>query len=620
MYDAFYRFKVVDQYSGPLGKIIASTKKAQDAINKMSRTTDTFGSRFTGAVGKFGRNAKKMVSHLRTVGMHLGQASSKMTNFRTIVGAGIAMAALRIPVQRAVSFESRMIDVARVQQNITSAQKAQLSGQIQRTAVQYGMDPDAVAGIAYEAGKVGTKVSEMDEFVKLVSRTAVAFDVLEKEAGRSIGTIKTRMKLTVDETGNLLDAVNYLADNTSATGKRTIEIIERTVGTMGLIKMPPEAVAGWAAFADQLEVTPELAASGLDMFVRKMQRMPGMMKYLLKDPSGTLKATLRHLKKTIAKEDLPTVLKSLFGEKANRMISKMINNLGLMDTTFEKSGKGAGSMMAEFTKQQKAAEAAIGRMKAGFAIIAEAIGKTLLPDVKDLGAYVKDNVFAFKAFIEQHSGLVRIAAAVTGIVASVVGLGILIGVISSITMGFAALFTPIGMVLGGLVLIAGALGYMSVNSEKVRESNAKLSAAFGELGEYLDTLWGVENKVEDSWLYTFVEWITSGAIDFAAEKVREFTTDLKTSIDNWNAIVKYFKGSWFKDIVAGGEAKLKQELEFQERRPPINQGANSQSQLQGTIKVQAEPGTKVTSAKINAVGADGNNLADYYDALGMSNQ
>ena len=423
-YDAFYRFKIVDQYSGPLGKIIASTKKAQYAIDKMSRTTDTFGSRFTGAVGKFGRNAKKMVSHLRTVGMHLGQASSKMTNFRTIVGAGIAMAALRVPVQRAVSFEARMIDVARVQQNITPAQEAALGGQIQRTAVNYGMDPDAVARIAYEAGKVGTKVPEMEEFVKLVARTAVSFDMLEQEAGRAIGTIKTRIGLTVGETDKLLSAVNYVADNTNATAKRTIEIIERTAGTMGLMEMPKEAVASWAAFADRLEVTPELAASGLDMFMRRMQRMPGMMKYLLKDPSGTLKTTLHHLKTTISKEDLPKVLKDLFGEKANRMISKMINNLDLLDENFGLVGNSAGSLMKEFEKQQKSAEASIGRIKAGFAIITKTIGDALLPDVKDLGMYVKENVFAFRDFIKQHSGLVRIAAAMTGIVASVVGLGI----------------------------------------------------------------------------------------------------------------------------------------------------------------------------------------------------
>ncbi len=73
-----------------------------------------------------------------------------------------------------------------------------------------------------------------------------------------------------------MDAINFLADNTATSGKRAVEVVARTVGTMKAIKMPPELVAGWAAFADQVEVTPELAASGLNMMIRRMTKIPSL--------------------------------------------------------------------------------------------------------------------------------------------------------------------------------------------------------------------------------------------------------------------------------------------------------------------------------------------------------
>ena len=239
--------------------------------------------RFSGPLNAFERKVKKATRGVISMGERLQRTGDKMQNLAGAVGGAAVGAALTKFVKQSVAVEDALTDLVRVG-DLTDSQLNAMESSMEALSEELGKDKVGLLQQAFEGLKMGIPLEELDDFVKLGARTAVAFDMADSEAGRALGSIRAKLGLSQTAISDLMDQVNFLADSFAANGPDMINIIERTSGTMGTMRFPPEVVSGLAAFANQVETTSELAASGLNMMFNKFKRSPKLIKELMADP------------------------------------------------------------------------------------------------------------------------------------------------------------------------------------------------------------------------------------------------------------------------------------------------------------------------------------------------
>ena len=502
---------------------------------------------------RFEAGMKKISAGMGRIGINAGRVKDSMMAFGAAAGAGLVVAA-----KKSMDFESVMADVSKVM-NIASNDPAMIGFKenILKTSVAMGKLPKNIAEIAVAGGKLGIAMKDMDKFIGVVSRTSVAFDMLESTAGEQIGSIQAKLGLTVNETGNLMDAVNYLADNTAAGGARMIEIIARTSGTLKSIDMPRKFMAGWAAFADQMEVTPELAASGLNMMIAKMRQMPGMLELMVKSPQGAIEGLLKSLSGLDAVTRAKQVDK-LFGPEAGRFVLKAVNNMKKYDETMRlvvDDTKFAGSMMKELANKLGTSETAWGKIKAIFDVVAITVGDVLTPIIKEIAPKIVNLGFAFREWAKANPGLLKLGLALAGI--------------SAILVPILAIASVIG---APLLAVGAAIMGISAAITEVIMNWKYLVADFKAFIDWINSIGeNVINKIRS--LFGF------GEVNLLAEAKKQLET--KTNIGG--AATSFW-------------GQLKKDFGFGEKGIAAQNAAASKSTLNGNIVVSAKPGSKVESA------------------------
>lgn len=558
-YSISYIYEIIDKYTPALKRIGRMTEGFKDGIKKTS-----------GALKKFGDQAGRLENAFA------GLAA----------GAGLALVA-----GKAMDFEDVMTDVAKVVNFTSDDQFPQLREQIFKTSTELGKLPKDIAAIAVEGGKLGVLPEDMNDFIGVVSRTSVAFDMFEQTAAANIGSIKAKVGLTVQETGNLMDAVNYLADNTSAGGSRMIEVIARTAGNLAAFKMPTKFMAGWAAFADQMEVSPELAASGLNMMINRMKKMPGMVEKLVKDPNTAIKSVLEKL---AGLDDVMRTKKvdELFGPEAGRFVLKAVNNIKLLDKTLGLVGDDAkygGSMMRELEKKLKTASTATDKMRAVFDILMITIGDALLPTIKELGPKVVKAGLAFREWALAHPGIVKIGLAFMAITAALV-----------------PMLTVLGLMTPAILMIGGLIGGITIPIAVGILAFAAMAAAVYQIWSnwdllvqdfYTDTAWMKEllNDLKDWWLEAFTfDFIVSG---------------IENTVNAFNRMLNVVQPglNW----LAGVGAKVAGFLGLGGEGVAAANGAATQGNINGQITVAPAKGAEIKGATMdtNLPGNLGFNIA-----------
>lgn len=601
-FSAEYVYRILDKYSGPLNQITRATEKFKDRARKASVATK--------------RLSKRMEN-----------AGQSMANFRSMIGGAAITAGMFKFAKGASVMEDAMADVGRVT-GLGGKALDSMQEKLQRMGRETGRSAEGLAAIAYEGGKLGIANDQMLGFVMTVTKTAAAFDMADSEAGRAMGSIRAKLGLTVAGVDTLMQRVNFLADNTSASGNQMIEIIERTSGTFKTLNIPAEVSAGWAAFANQVEVTPELAASGLNMMMSRMMKMPGMLEKMLKDPK---KAVVNFLKRF---EDMPearrgkAILK-VFGDEAGRFVLKAVANTKLLDDAMgmAASNKALGSMDREFANILARSSTAGKRVKETFIDIARTIGSVFLKVFDKYSARlikVSDHILEF---VKAHPGLVKIAGAVGLILAAVVAIAVPVGLLFSIIAGGLPIMSALLAVVGGISLpvvalvfgiiaLISAVGMVYNRSEKFRKSLSNLVEAFRPLtdGIKMAVFW-VLSKLSPAFSDTFSGmsvdvkgWgdLFAGTINIIADLIRglfNMIGNLGEAMgalsmgefgDAWEAVKRGFDSAegdtpYFKGV--GMEASsLKAAHEVYQ---------NNKVEVTGGIDVTASGGAQVKRAEIN---------------------
>jgi TP901 family phage tail tape measure protein len=621
-----YTYQLIDKYSGPLSKIIAATKHhtrfleenqkamrdANSTITRMANRTDRLGGSLKALqsntalrglteqakdlneqIDKMGR-AKLRVPGVGGQGAAAG--GGRFSRFGAaasgLSGVGLGMAGSSI-LQQTASVENAMIDLGRAT-DLPAADLKAFEERFMSLSEKIGISTDKLAIMAYEASKAGIPTEELDRFVKITANSAVAFEVLEEEAGRALGSIKAKMGLSIGALQEMMDRINSVADATSADGANMINIVERLSGTFNLLKVPPAVAAGLAGVADQLETSPELAASGMQMMIRQMMKAPSLAEKMVKAPAATIREQMMKLAKLPQAKQMAAAM-SMFGDEAGRFAVKMAGNIKLFDETMDKAAKAEamGSMEREMQSKLKSLSMLWKNLKNGVMNVAVAIGESLAPDIKRFGDWLREITPRVREFVREHPGLTKLAVAGAAILAA-------FALAAPIVMALGAAFSFVGAAVGlismPLLLIGGLIAGIIYKWKEWTESGHPLVTSINNI---IDTVGRVGTKIGE--LFTQTEG-GKQTIDFLSASFDFLGVMISKVVDLLDWFIQKFERSLdlAKEFSSGNmaEAMKQQTAEMlpwymKPMMDMIPTGADGgESQVNGTITVKAEPGTK----------------------------
>ena len=638
-----YTYQLIDKYTRPLEKIIAATrahtrflKENQEAVRatnailtRMSNRAERLGGSLRALEGNnalrsltdqaraLNEQIDKM-SRARLPGIgpggagmpgapgrggdRFGAVASRFGRFggamSGIAGLGIGAGLSNIARQTA-TVEDAMIDLGRVT-DLPAAELKKFEARFMTLSEQIGISTDKLATMAFEGAKLGLPTAELDQFVTLTANAAVAFEVAESEAGRALGSIKAKMGLSVDALQELLDRINFTADATAADGGRMINIVERLSGTFNSLKVPPDVAAGFAAFADQIEVSQERAATGMEAILNKMAQSPALAEKLMKDPMGTVESFFARLKDLPDSRRIAAATK-LFGAEHGDFALKMATNMELFNDTMQKAAesKAIGSMEREMQSRLGAMSMLWRNLKNAVTNVAVTIGEELAPDIKALGDKIREMIPKIREFVREHPGLVKFAIAGVAILGA-------FALAAPIVIGLGAAFSFVGAAVALIsapiaAAIALAIG-IALKWKEWSESGHPLVVVVKSIGDRIGRLisW-IGGLIEKSGAATKVIDAISDAFDFLGTILAIPLQALDQIIWAIEKVIELAGKLTFGNVLEGvGEASknlLPAPLRLGVAAFEAFSGGPSSSEVNGTITVKAEPGTKAKVAQ-----------------------
>lgn len=390
-----YIYEIIDKYTGPLKRIAAETDRFRASAQSAPPAIERMSAAMSG-IASLG------------IGAFLVQAT-----------------------QKSLALDDAMHDLAK---NVPADTIDGFKQKFRDMSIEMGKSAVGLAQIAYEGSKMGLAGADLEKFTTTVAKVSTAFEMTDQAAGEAIGSINAKLGYSVQQVTTLMARVNFLADNFTSDGGRMIEIIQRTSGTMATLKMPDTLIASLASFADTLETSPELAASGLNMMFEKMMENKKKMAGLLANPQKTIAAELEKYKKMDAVKRAAAIFKD-YGSNAGKFVLKAVEQSGQLNEMIEKaaSSKALGSLDAEFQNRLGRASNVIERVKAGFEDMMVTIGDQIKIVISEFGPLTLSVMQSVRAFTAANP------------------------VVLKASLVFLALLASVALVGGAFALVAGAI-------------------------------------------------------------------------------------------------------------------------------------------------------------------
>lgn len=501
-----------------------------------------------------------------------------------------AGATVTAPVKRTttdfMSFEDAMIGVARQVQglkddagNFTPEFDAwkikiqELSKELPLTTVQ-------IANMIESAARMDIAKEELEDFVRLNTQMAIAFDAQNPdELVDQFGKVSKNFKLTIADTKDLADTINWLDDNAISKGTGIIGYMNRVAGISGIAKISAKNMAALGSTLQTLGAEEEDSATAVTTIFTRLgvagnhSEVDGGLKKLGLDPQkiakgmasnaqDTLMLIVERIKK-LKDEDKLDVMKGLVGIPHIKTISKLVDNteewrrqIALANDELAKN-----SMSREFQTRMKALSASTGIFQNRLFNLSSTIGGTLAPTLKDIMSKAGDGVDKFKNWIEANpelaSKIMIVVAAVGGALTAFGGLSLalsfLVYPIARVALGFNY-FLKISKGLGtGVGLLAKAFAWFGatavkavINLTRVMFANPIIAIIMLIIGALI-LLWQNWDTVKESlskgwaWLSEQANEIWTNITNAISEKVETLKNKVGEITDS---IGNYFNEKW----------------------------------------------------------------------------
>ncbi|TEB13361.1 phage tail tape measure protein [Pelotomaculum propionicicum] len=345
--------------------------------------------------------------------------------------------------------------------------------------------PDTMAKAFAMSARSGVKGMEnIDRFARMGTMMGTAFEAPAEEVTENFAKIGSAMKIDlgtkegIDQLEALADTVNYLDDQTNASGADIIEVLKRIGGTATALlpTLSRNSLAGLSTGLLQMGETSETAGTALNSLLTKVAAAPAQAKPFhealakvgisaqdlqagaLKDAEGTILG----LFESIGKLDAGTrndVLAELFGAEHIDTLSKISGNYADFVEIIKKGNSDAakGSMFKEFEIMSKTAARQLEGVKASIARSAVSMSDVLMPSLLSAAQGFQSFMEKVQKLAEEHPNLTKfLVGGSAGFIGFAIGASAIGWAVSAAISPFAKFFGWATKIELGAKLASGA--------------------------------------------------------------------------------------------------------------------------------------------------------------------
>ena len=377
---------------------------------------------------KLGTSVTKLNAKYKTLDNTLKKGEAIKARRSAIRGQVFDMvalgAAIGAPVTAAIGFENAMADVKKVIALPDDKERAdnvikELEKGLKQMSRTIPISAKGLATIAASGAQLGvgakkndltgqieTNVKELQKFVEIASKMAIAFDLSEEEAGTAMANLSNIFGIAITDMDGLGDAINHLSDNTAAKAKDIVKALTRVGGVGKSFGLDPTVIAALADSFIALGKAPEEAGTAINRLLTRLltadQQSPKFQKALQKmgldatelknaisnDAEGALVSFLDQLSK-VEKIERTGIIFGLFGQQQVGSISALAGQIDVftkaLDTLKSKDSQGElkliGSMEREFKNRSATTANQINLFTNSLGELGINMGATLLPAI-----------------------------------------------------------------------------------------------------------------------------------------------------------------------------------------------------------------------------------------------
>lgn len=425
-----------------LDRIPGASASAESSIVTLRKRQKELGDQIDVTRRKIEANAKGM--------QRFGAAAGKMTlGIGAFKGLGAAASSVKSaisgPVQASMKMEDAIADLAKVS-DFTPEGLERMKRELERMSLMIPMSADGLAQIAAAAAGAGVAQKDLLGFTEQAAKMAVAFDMTAEQAGTMMSKWQSGMKLSVQETYALADAVNGLSNNNAALASQIGDAIQR-YGALGKVAgLSEKQTAALATSLIASGASSETAATGMKAFMGTLAKgaqlsdkqqaafanigigdVKQLQKDLQKDAPGAILRVLDGLKKNIPEDKRTMYLNVLFGETGSEAIGPLLQNIEALRGNFDLVGdatKTAGSMEKEFAARAATTSNSLQLLKNSADFVARSFGDQFLGPIREGATYLGDLAFAAGEYVRNNKETVKtvlkVSAALGGMLSAAV--------------------------------------------------------------------------------------------------------------------------------------------------------------------------------------------------------
>lgn len=392
-----------------------------------------------------------------------------------VAGAYALRGAMTSTAGAAMALEDKMADIAKVSGMSTEELKG-FEGVLRNMArKEIPLAVEELAELAAAASQSGIANADLEEFTRMVAKSAVAWEVSGGEAGEALAKIKTALGLTIEETRNYADAINYLSDSTASSAPDLIEFSRRVAADGKVAGFANEEVLALGAAMISAGSSADVAATSLrnvgrmlgrgDFGAKKSQlqafKQLGLdaekvAKAMQVDASGTLLEVLAAIREAPAHMQA-ALASGIFGDEA-RALTPLLGELDKTRETITAIGNEMnylGSVQDEFAKRATTGRYALQMFQSQLRDVGIAVGQSLLPAMKEALSVIGPILIKLGDWAQANP---KLLATITAVIGGVVGLRIAMTALSYI--GLMGKGGVLGALSVGARMLGGTVGYL----------------------------------------------------------------------------------------------------------------------------------------------------------------
>lgn len=638
-------FGTVKNSIGQVGTELASLENKQRTLSKAIQTFGREGKNVDSLREKYKANAAAIdqltESHkrLREITSEQSENEEAMEGYKKqileIVALGTSVAAT---VKQAIDFESTMADIRKVVDFDTATGFKEMGKTILDMSRRLPMTADEIGKIVAAGGQSGIATKDLTKFAEAAIKMGVAFDISADEAGQAMAEMRAAFRMTQPQVNALADKINYLGNNTAASAKDIMEIVQR-IGPLGEVAGAASgSIAAMGATLRGMGVQNEIAATGIKnllltlssgkaatkaqqaVFKQLGYTASEVAKSMQLNADETIRVILKKLSK-LPKHAQAAALTQLFGKEVVGSIAPLLTNLDQLQANLAlvaDKTKYAGSMQKEYEARAATTTNQLILFKNQITALAITIGSVLLPPLNAVLKTAGPVIGKISDFAEANPVLTK---TIVGAATALIGLKLV-----TFSAGFAFTYLK-GVVLGmraTFIVIRAQMALTSITMTSLATASRVLGVAFRFVGKSI--LWmgrmlllnpiglvvtaiaGAAYLIYENW-DKLKPWFTALWQDITATfdaAIKKITGWITTIADKWNTFKSsvsegvgsawqntkdFFSNPFGSDENTGKSAPAAPGLTPPPAPQMANRGGNTyQDNSQNTIQVVQQPG------------------------------